>query len=299
MTTRQKVLLVLFIVLPLIAGIILSIIGTDSFGEKRNVFSGVGPKKIGLISLENVIMSSSDCVRQFKDFADDKSIAGILFHIDSPGGAVAPSQEIYEEVVKFKHTGKPIVVSMGNLAASGGYYAACPATKIFANPGTITGSIGVIFQFPQYFKLMDKVGVNMVTMKSGLYKDAGNPGREMTEDEKQLLQNLIDQTHEQFISAVAVSRHIPIDTLRNFADGRIFNGEQALEVNLVDTLGSYEDALAYLKHICKLPSDASVESGSSGAGNLKDLLTESLSNLFPMLKRAGVKPGVYFMTDLF
>ena len=199
--------------------------------------------KIALIELKGVILTSEDVVGQFKKFREDRSIKGILFRVDSPGGGVAASQEIYEEVRKTRDAGKPVVVSMGSVAASGGYYVSCGSNKIVANPGTLTGSIGVISQFMHFDPLMEKIGVGVNTIKSGKFKDAGNPFREMTKEDKSYFQELMDEVHHQFISVVETERHLDHDTVVKYSDGRVFTGEQAMHLGLVDTLGTYEDAI--------------------------------------------------------
>jgi len=155
-------------------------------------------------------------------------------------------------VKKTRDSGKPVVVSMGSVAASGGYYVSCGATKIVANPGTVTGSIGVISQFMNFNQLMGKVGVGTTTVKSGKFKDTGNPYREMTEEEKKYFQETIDDVYQQFLNVVETERKIAHDDAIKLADGRIFTGKKAYEVGLVDTLGTYEDAIALAAHLAKI-----------------------------------------------
>lgn len=226
---------------------------TDSDVE---LVSGSGDK-IAVVELTGTILSSEETVRQFKKYREDNSIRAILFRVDSPGGGVVASQEIYEEVKKTRDDGKPVVVSMGALAASGGYYVSCGASQIVANPGTLTGSIGVISEFLRFDPLMKKIGVEANTIKSGKLKDAGSPFREMTSDDRTYFQNLMDEVHRQFIAVVENERGLDHDSVLAFADGRVFTGEHALEMGLVDTLGTYEDAIgvaAELAHIKGTPS---------------------------------------------
>ena len=205
-------------------------------------FSG-GGEKIAVVELENVIVSSKSIVRQFKRYQKDKSIKAIVFRIESPGGGIAASQEIYEHVRRVRESGKPVVASMGSMAASGGYYVALGADSIMANPGTTTGSIGVIATFPNYSKLMQKLGIEMTVIKSGKYKDTGSPYRAPTADDKKYLQGWIDNGYDQFVAAVAKERHMSIAQVRRLGEGRIYSGEQAFENGLIDTLGTYEDAI--------------------------------------------------------
>ncbi|HTG81641.1 MAG TPA: signal peptide peptidase SppA, partial [Geobacteraceae bacterium] len=169
-------------------------------------------------------------------------VKAVVLRIDSPGGVVGPSQEIYAEVKKLAAR-KKVVVSMGSIAASGGYYIAAPASLILANPGTITGSIGVLMRFSNLEGLMGKIGMKAFTLKTGKFKDVGSPVRPMTDQDKEMLQNVIDNTHSQFVKAVAEGRKLPFADVKAIADGRIFTGEQAVALKLVDRLGTLQDAI--------------------------------------------------------
>lgn len=221
----------LFIVSLLIASAILG-------GGKSFVTGGA----VGVVEVKGVIVDGLETIEQLHDFRDNDSIKAIVLRIDSPGGVVAPSQEIYEEVKKISAK-KKVVVSMGSVAASGGYYVAAPASEIYANPGTITGSIGVIMRFSNIEGLMDKVGLKAYTVKSGPFKDIASPTRPMTEEDRKVMQAVIDSIHAQFIKAVSEGRKLPEEKVREIADGRIFSGEQALKLGLVDKLGGLEDAV--------------------------------------------------------
>lgn len=200
--------------------------------------------RIGLVRIEGVITDSKNVIEELHRFRDDQSIKAILIRIDSPGGAVVPSQEIYDEVKKIREAGKKkIVSSMGTVAASGGYYIAAASERIFANPGTLTGSIGVIMEMANVEGLLQKIGVESITIKSGKNKDVGSPFRKMKEEERALLQDVLDDVHAQFIEAVAEGRSLEIEKVRAFADGRIFTGRQAKTLGLVDELGSLDIAV--------------------------------------------------------
>jgi len=201
-----------------------------------------GGEKVALIRIEGMIMDSKDTVDEIKEYVKDPSIKVIVLRIDSPGGAVAPAQEIYEEVRKAA-TKKKVIVSMGSIAASGGYYIASPATKIVANPGTLTGSIGVIMEIPNIEGLMNKLGIKTEVVKSGRHKDMASLFRGIKKEEREILQNVLDDVHDQFIKAVAEGRKMPYDDVKKIADGRIFTGGQALKAGLIDELGSLEDAV--------------------------------------------------------
>lgn len=210
------------------------------FGEKRFHLSG---DMVGIIEVQGIIVDSSEFITQLHDFRDNDKIKAVVLRIDSPGGVVGPSQEMYEEIKKFTQK-KKLVVSMGSLAASGGYYIAAPANLIVANPGTVTGSIGVIMKLSNIQGLLGKVGLNSFVLKSGKFKDSGSPIRPMTKADREILQGIIDSMHGQFVKAVAEGRKVPVEEIRKIADGRIFSGEQALRLKLVDRLGNLQDAVA-------------------------------------------------------
>lgn len=223
------------ILLMLFGGLITWMIDSDSpFMAK--------PNQIAVIEIRGLIDDAQETLKALKQYRKDKNIKAILLRIDSPGGGVGPSQEIYREVRRTIET-KPVVASMGAIAASGGYYIASACTRILSNPGTITGSIGVIMYFPNLQGIFDKIGYNMINIKSGEFKDLGNPNREMTPAEKQLLQGTVDQTYVQFVQDVARGRNIPEEKIREVADGRILMGQTALELGLVDELGNFQDGV--------------------------------------------------------
>jgi protease-4 len=199
-------------------------------------------EKVGVLEVKGVIANVQPTIEELAKFRRDGSIKAVVVRIESPGGGVSPSQELYEEIRRTVQQ-KPVVVSMGSVAASGGYYIACAAQKIYANPGTITGSIGVILQFTNFEELLKKIGFRMEVVKSGPYKDVGNPGREMTPEEKAYLQKMVDNVHQQFVRDVARGRQMKVETVQEVADGRIFTGEQAMELGLVDELGNLKDAI--------------------------------------------------------
>jgi protease-4 len=199
--------------------------------------------KIALVRVEGIILDSRTVIEEIKDYSKNQSIKAVVLRVDSPGGGVVASQEIYDEIKKLKET-KKVVVSMGSVAASGGYYIACPADIIVANSGTLTGSIGVIMEIPSFEGLMKKIGVKTQIIKSGKHKDIGSIFKSMTEEEKKILEDVLVDVHDQFITAVAESRGMPYEEVKKLADGRIFTGRKALELGLVDELGNLEDAIA-------------------------------------------------------
>jgi protease-4 len=242
--------------------------------------------KVALVNVEGPILDSVDVVDEIKEYAKDHSIRAIILRIDSPGGAVGPSQEIYEEVKKAS-VEKHVVVSMGSIAASGGYYIAAPADVIFANPGTLTGSIGVIMEIPNIEGLMSKIGVQTEVIKSGKHKDMASAFKKMAKEDRDILQGVLDNVHEQFIRAVAEGRKLTVEGLRPIADGRIFTGEQAKVLRLVDELGTLEDAIkkaAELAGISGEPEVVSKKDKLSVIDMLRSKFPKEITDIFPSVK---------------
>jgi protease-4 len=198
--------------------------------------------KIAIVEIKGVITQSSGIIEEINQYQEDEGVKAIILRIDSPGGGVGPSQEIHREILKIKSK-KKVVTSMGSVAASGGYYIACASDLIIANPGTITGSIGVLMEFTNIEELFKKIGIKGVVLKSGEHKDIGSPLREMTPEEKKILQEVIDNVHQQFVQAVAKGRKMDQAKVMQIADGRILTGEQAKQIGLVDQIGNLQDAI--------------------------------------------------------
>ena len=252
MSGTKKIILGLSIGAFVVLFIVFFVIGIVGMMQDKDGYgwSGFGDK-IAIVKIEGQIFASEQTVSQLREFASNGSVRGILLRINSPGGVVGASQEIYDEVLRIREDyGIPIVVSMGSMAASGGYYIACAGDYIYANPGTITGSIGVIMQYPILKDLADKVGIQFQTIKTGKVKDTGNPYRLPNEDDSLMLYALINDTYEQFVDAIAANRDLEREEVVKLADGSIFSGRQALQYGLVDELGSYETAIEYLAELC-------------------------------------------------
>ncbi len=213
-----------------------------------------GGERIGVIEIIGPIEDSQQTLEALHTFATDDDIKAIVLRIDSPGGAVAPSQEIYSEVFKLRGV-KPVVTSMGSLAASGGYYIGCAADYVFASPGTLTGSIGVILQTTYLEEMFKVLKIEFNTYKSGKHKDTLSPMRRMTEQDDQLIQSLLMDVYDQFLSAVATARGLDKDVVRPIADGRILSGRQAKEHQLVDEMGSFRDAVTYAAKQANMEKD--------------------------------------------
>jgi len=238
-------------------------------------------EKVGVLEVKGVIANVQPTIEELAKFRKDGSVKAVVVRIESPGGGVSPSQELYQEIRRTVRE-KPVVVSMGSVAASGGYYIACAAQKIYANPGTITGSIGVILQFTNFEELLKKIGFRMEVVKSGPYKDVGNPGREMTAEEKAYLQEMVDNVHQQFVRDVARGRRMKVEKVREVADGRIFTGEQAMELGLVDELGNLKDAINAAAKMAAIEGEPRIvypeKEKKSVFDYLFDRITEKLAN---------------------
>jgi protease IV len=217
-----------------------------------------GPR-VAIVELEGLIAETDDLVRELRQHRENPSVKAVVIRINSPGGVVAPTQEVYDALRRVREAGKPVVASLGAVAASGGYYIAVGADQIYANPGSLTGSIGVIMQLANLDSLMKKVGVDYVVVKAGAFKDIGNIARPMTAEERRVLQTLLDDVHGQFIDAVAKGRKLPREQVAQFADGRVFSGTQALSLKMVDALGGLEDAVNAAAKLANLPTPPAVE----------------------------------------
>ena len=233
MTRRKKIIIIVIVGIGVIFFLLIArtLVQNGSIGDK-----------VAVIDITGVISRTQAVIDQIHQYRDDQTVKAIVLRINSPGGSVAPVQEIYSELKKLE---KPIVASMGSTAASGGYYIAAIADEILANPGTLTGSIGVIMQFTKLKGLYEKVGLEQQVVKSGKFKDTGSPVRDMTDEERELLQTTLDDVHNQFIDAVFEGRQEQLtrEEIIALADGRIFSGQQALEHKLVDQLGNLPDAI--------------------------------------------------------
>jgi len=199
--------------------------------------------RVALVELEGPIIDVDDLLRELKGHRDNPLVKAVVIRINSPGGVVAPTQELHAAITRLREAGKPVVASLGSVAASGGYYVAVAADKIYANPGTLTGSIGVIMRLANLDGLLKKVGVDFVVVKAGQLKDLGNFARAMTPEERRVLQVMLDDVHAQFIVAVAAGRKLDRGQVLAFADGRVVSGAQAKSMNMIDALGGLEEAL--------------------------------------------------------
>ena len=242
--------------------------------------------RVALIRIEGLILDSKAVIDELKEYSRDPLVKAIVLRIDSPGGGVAPTQEIYEEVKKAKEK-KKVVVSMGSVAASGGYYIASAADKIVANPGTLTGSIGAIMEIPNFEGLMEKIGVRTEVIKSGRHKDIASVFRSMSPEERGILQSVLDDVHDQFIKAVAEGRNMKVDYVRSLADGRIFTGNKAKDLGLVDEIGNLEDTILLAAELSGIEGEPEVVTRKEEF-NIFELLRKKfpkdLSEIFPTIR---------------
>ncbi len=285
MSKRSVPLIVLAVVvvgglsLVLLSLLSLRLAGGDSPGVPT-----FGPK-VAVVELRGTIVDARPVVRQLKQYRRDGSVRAIVLRIESPGGGVAASQEIYAEVRKTRQAGKVIVASMGSVAASGGYYVAVPATRIMANPGTTTGSIGVVAEIPNIRRLLDKLGIDFTVIKSGKFKDTGSPYRGLTEAERAYLQQWVDDAFAQFVEAVAEGRRMERSRVLELADGRVFTGMQALRSGLVDTLGTFEDAIRLAADLAGIKGEPRLVRQERRRLGLIDLLFQNARELIEAVER--------------
>ncbi len=242
MTSRGRVAL---ITIGVGVGIVVLFIGTvwifmATLGEEG---LPTGGPKVAVVEIEGIIVDGAAAVRELREHADNPSIKAVVLRVNSPGGVVAPTQEIFAAIQRARKAGKPVVASLGAVAASGGYYVAVAADRIYANPGTLTGSIGVVMQLANLEGLLKKVGVDYVVVKAGAYKDVGNFARTMSPEERKMLQALLDDVYSQFVEAVSEGRGLEKKDVLAFAEGRIYSGQQALALKMVDELGGFEEAV--------------------------------------------------------
>jgi protease-4 len=247
--------LVVIIILAVIVTLIGTFLTIGFFVAAAKPELNAGKNALGFLTIEGTITDSRETVRQLQWLAKNSEVKGILVRVESPGGGVTAANEIYSEIKMIKESGKPVVVSMGTVAASGGYYIATPADVIVANPGTLTGSIGVIMELPVIHSFLDKIGMKVEVIKSREAKDIGSPFREMTDADRRLLQGVVNDVYAQFLEVVSRERKIPPDSLEKIADGRILTGRQAKLLGLVDTLGTLEDARRILAERCGIKGE--------------------------------------------
>lgn len=233
-----------------------------------------GKTELGVVKVQGMLTESGDLVDWIQELSDDEDIKGVVLRINSPGGLIAPAQEVYQAIERLGQK-KPVVASMSTIAASGGYYVACAAESIIANPGSLTGSIGVKAQVPNFQELMRKLGVEQETIVSGDLKDAGSPTKEMTPKEREYFQEIVDELSGQFIQVVAQSRDLELQEVQELADGRAFTGTQALDEGLVDELGGMQEAVRILREKAQIKGQVHLRQGPEQKGGLLSWILSS------------------------
>ena len=264
--------------------------------QQKDSFSGFGDK-IGVVDLEGVILSPKDTVEQLRKFADDSSIKAIVLHVDSPGGGAAASEEIYREVLRIRDKKKKrIVASIETVGASGAYYVSSAANKIFADNASIVGSIGVIAEWYNYEELLKWAKLQAITLKAGEFKDTGSPTRPMTPEERAYLQGLIDNMHTQFIHSVAVGRKLPDSQVQALANGKVWTGEEAVPLKLVDQIGDFRAAIEDTAKSVGIKGEPTLVRPEKDRKSLLDLLFGDASEYLPNpAKLMQTNMGFYYL----
>jgi protease-4 len=295
MAKRSDVVIAVIIVASFLIISVLTLLAFIGLSEEGSVLLGGLGDKVAIVEVHGVIRNSSDVIRQLRKYGKDGSIPAVVLHIDSPGGGAAASQEIHEEINKLREAGKKVVASMGSVAASGGYYLACAADTIVANPATLTGSIGVIFQFPVAEELLRKVGVKYEVVKRGEIKDMGSLDRSMTQRERESLQSVVDDTYEQFIGAIIRGRNLQREEVLKMADGSIFTGSQARELGLVDELGNLHDAIKIAGEMVGIEEYPKTIKERKKRISWFDVLTQKLADLLELDQSGTMMPRLDYI----
>lgn len=293
---KHPVILGICLLIFLVVVFTLMVYAFSALSGKRQAFSL--NDRVGVVTVQGVITDAREIVSQLNEYAKDDAIRAVVLRIDSPGGAVAPAEEIYGAVQELKKK-KPVVSSMGSIAASGGYLIACPANRIVANSGTITGSISAIIHFANIEALLKKVGVQSSAIKSGKFKDLGSPTRSMTPEEKLILQELVDDIYDYLLDVISRDRKINKEELRKIADGRIFTGRQAQKLGLVDELGDLEYSLKLAGKLAGIKGKPEAVYPPKKKANLWELVLQSAVSAV-ISEWKGREPGVtglYFIYD--
>jgi protease-4 len=294
---KRPILTAFLILIGICAVFFLMVFGLSHFGEQYTY--GFGGDRIGVVKIEGTIVESEPIIEKIIKFRKSKNIKAIMLRINSPGGMVVPSQEIYQEVKKACRE-KKVVVSMESIAASGGYYIACAADKIVANPGTLVGSIGVILQIENIEELLSKIGLKREIVKSGKYKDIGSMTRPMTEEEEAILQGFSDNIYYQFVDAVAEGRDMKREEVLRLADGRIFTGEQAIKLGLIDRLGNLQDAISMTGEMVGIEGEPKVIYPKKKRPSVFDFIFEEASKSIARIMENIVhdKLKIYYLSTL-
>ena len=272
--TNRPLVKAFFILVVICAVFFVLVFGISYFGDQFAY--GLGGDRIGIVKIEGTIVESEPVIEKIVKFRKSANVKAVILRINSPGGVVAPPQEIYREVRKTSKE-KTVIVSAESIAASGGYYIACAADSIVANPGTLVGSIGVMLPVENIEELLKKIGLQTTVIKSGKYKDIGSMTRPMTKEEEALLQELIDNTYNQFVDVVAEGRGMEREDVLKLADGRVFTGAQALQLGLIDKLGNLQDAIDLAAEMAGIEGEPKVIYPKKKRPSLLDFIFEEVA----------------------
>jgi protease-4 len=265
----------------------LTVLAGSFFGQQTPLWG----ERVGVVTIEGVIRNAQEIVRQLDEYGKDGRIKAVVLRIDSPGGGVTPAQEMYDAVLALKKK-KKVVASMGTLAASGGYLVACATDRIVANPGTLTGSISTIMQFANAEELLKKIGLKSSVVKSGRFKDIGSPARAMTDEEREMLQSVVDDTYDQFLDIVVQGRKMSKEDVRKLADGRLFTGRQAHKLGLVDELGDLSHAVRLAGTLAGIEGEPKVVYPAKKKSAFWELIVQqSVSALVSELRQNDARSG--------
>ncbi len=291
MTSRKRPILTTLVIIAVVA----AALSTGMILLLKVLIPSAGlffREHIGVVEVEGIITDARPITQQLVNFEKDRRIKAVIVRIDSPGGSVGPSQEIYAQIRRLIRR-KPVVASLGAVAASGGYYVASAASRIVANPGTITGSIGVLMEFIRVEDLLDKIGISLEVLKSGEFKDLGSPHRKLTSKERALIDELLQDIQMQFVQAVARGRSLPPDKVGRIADGRVFSGARAKELGLVDRLGNFQDAVALARELAGIEGEPElVYERPRGFGLWERILREGVRRLSDLFQ--GIPPRIQY-----
>ncbi|MCP4634652.1 MAG: signal peptide peptidase SppA [candidate division Zixibacteria bacterium] len=277
---KKRDIIIAFVIVGsvVVFGLLMIVAIFGAFSNDDVDFAGFGDK-IGVIDVHGSIFESRSVIRQLQRYLDSDNIPAVLLHIDSPGGGVVPSMEIYEEILKAREDGLVVVADFASVGASGAYLIACACDTIVANQGTITGSIGTVLSYPVADELMDKIGIKYEVIKSGKYKDVGNFARPVYRYEREMLQNLIDDSYRQFTEIVSENRGLPIEDVLEISQGQVYTGSQALDLGLVDVLGTYYDALDITAEMVGMEENPKTVKERKRKPSFLDVITEGLTTI--------------------
>ncbi len=278
---------IIVVITLLLILVIVNIKSQENTSDFINISSG--GKKIGVINLYGTIYSSASIVKDIEFYQEHTSIKAVIIRVDSPGGVIGASQEIYNAIRRMRESGKPTIVSMGNVAASGAYYASCGADTIIANPGTTTGSIGVIAEIVNMKELLNKIGITFQVVKSGRFKDTGSPYRELNEADRRYLQSWVDDAFDQFVDVVVKERKLSRNEVLKIADGRVFTGRQAWDKGLVDILGDFQTAVDLAARLGGIEGKPSIVRKRKYDVSLFDLLFQKIEGWVRLCSGMSIK----------